>query len=263
MVPDLLAELLGPTDGDQPARARLLVRALHAAFYLAKDLGHGDLAWAVSGHLERAAAELGEPAWDAVAGFVRAHAVVGEGSRSRALSLAQRAADGLAPQAGATGEVYGMLHLSAGMRAASLGRPDAARDHLAEAEQVAARTGDGRFAGLMFGPTNVGVWRLAVDLELGEPDRAIETARAVNVATLPSAARQATFYSDLGQALARTRGREREAVEAILRAEQLAPGRVHTRPTVRATVTELLPRARRDAGGRELRGLAHRMGLSA
>jgi transcriptional regulator with XRE-family HTH domain len=262
LVPSLLNELYAPHDADPQARTRLLVRVLHAAFYLAKDLGHGDLAWAVSGHLDRAAAVLGEPTWGAVAGFVRSHSVLGEGSRPRALQLARRAADVVTPGSGDAGQVYGMCHLSAALQNASLGDPAAARDHLAEAEDVAGYTGDGRFAGLMFGPNNVGVWQLAVHLELGEPGRGVELARGVNVAEIPSTGRQATFYSDLGQALARVRGREEDAVDAFRYAEQLAPARVRTRPAVRSTVTELLARARRNAGGRELRGLAYRMGIA-
>src|SRR5947209_3915649 len=57
------------------AAARLLlVQSLHAAFYLAKDLDHGDLGWLVAGHLHRAATALGEPVWGGVAEFVRGHA---------------------------------------------------------------------------------------------------------------------------------------------------------------------------------------------
>lgn len=261
LVPTLLDELHA-TDEAGSARARLLVRVLHDAFYLSKDLGHGDLAWAVSSHLERAAAELGEPAWGAVAGFVRSHAVLGEGSRRRALQLANRAAAVVAPDAGEAGQVYGMCHLSAALHSASTGAPEAARAHLAEAEDVAGHTSEGTFAGLMFGPTNVGMWQLAVNLELGDAGRAVELARTVDVAAIPSAGRQATFYSDLGQALSRVRGREEQAVEAIRRAEQLAPGRVRTRPAVRSTVTHLLARTRQDSTGRELRGLAYRMGIA-
>lgn len=262
VVPTLLDELYAPHDSDQQARTLLLVRVLHDAFYLTKDLGHGDLAWAVAGHLERAAIVLGESTWGAVAGFVRSHSVLGEGSRPRALRLARRAAEIVSPDDGNAGQVYGMCHLSAALQNASLGDPDAAREHLAEAQDVAGHTGNGQFAGLMFGPTNVGVWQLALHLELGEAGRGVDLARAVKVAEIPSAGRQATFYSDLGQALARMRGREQAAIEAIRRAEHLAPGRVRTRPSVRATVTELLARARRDAGGRELRGLAYRMGIA-
>jgi transcriptional regulator with XRE-family HTH domain len=262
VVPDLIGDLSVARAGGQGVRRRLLVRTLHDAFYLAKDLGHGDLAWAVAGHLDRAAAELGEPSWGALAGFVRSHAVVGEGSRPRALRLAERAAEVVAPDEGDAGQVYGMCHLSAALQSAATGDTSAAGDHLTEAGTVAAHTGEGRFAGLMFGPTNTGIWSLAVHLELGEPGRGVEVARGVNVATIPSAGRQATFYSDLGQALARVRGREAQAVEAIRRAERLAPSRVRTRPSVRGVVTNLLHRAQHDSAGRELRGLAFRMGIA-
>lgn len=263
LVPDLLGELLAPYSHGQQARAQLLVRAMHDAFYLSKDLGHGDLAWAVSGHLERAATRLGEPAWGAVAGFVRSHAVTGERAKPRALSLARRAAEVVAPGGGVEGQVYGMCHLAAALHNAALGMPATAREHLDEAGDVAAHTGDGTFAGLMFGPTNVGVWQLAVCLELGDIGRGLDIARTVDVARLPSAGRQATFYSDLGLTLARMRGRDEQAVDAIRRAEQLAPGRLRTRPPVRAAVTDLLHRTKKESVRRELRGLAHRMGIAA
>ena len=261
-IPDLIGDLYIPQDGEQQARARLLVRALHDAFYLSKDLGHGDLAWWVSGHLERAAAALSDPAWGAVAGFVRSHAVIGKQSRPRALRLAERATEIVSPDGGDAGQAYGMCHLSAALHNAAEGNSTAARDHLAEAEDVASYTGEGRFAGLMFGPNNVGVWQLAVHLELGNAERGLTIARKVNVEDIPSAGRQATFYSDLGLALARLRGREDQAVMALRRAEDLAPGRVRTRPTVRDTVTNLLPRVK-DSAGIELRGMAHRMGIAA
>jgi len=70
-VPGLVGELyaLAEVEGSVEAR-RLLADVLHAAFYLSKDLGHGDLAWMVSGHLHATAAALGEPVLGAVAGFV-------------------------------------------------------------------------------------------------------------------------------------------------------------------------------------------------
>jgi hypothetical protein len=44
--------------------------------------------------------------------------------------------------------------------------------------------------------------------------------------------------------------------------ERLAPQRVRTNPFVREVVTDLMRRARRDAIGRELRGMAYRMDLA-
>lgn len=261
-VPDLLRDLYARPNDDHDA-ARLLVRALHSAFYLSKDLGHGDLAWAVSGHLERAATRFGEPSWGAVAMFVRSHAVVGAHSRPRALTLAQRAAEIVTPDDGDAGQIYGMCHLSSALHAAATGDGATARAHLTEARDVADHTGDGRFAGLMFGPTNVGVWQLAVHLELGDIGRGLEAARGVDATAIPSAGRQATFFSDLGLALTKVRGQAEQAVRAIRRAEQLAPGRVHHRPTVRAAVVDLRQRTLPDSVEREVRGLAFRMRIGA
>lgn len=263
-VPDLVGELytLAEVEGSTEAR-RLLADVLHAAFYLSKDLGHGDLAWMVSGHLHATAAALGEPVLDAVAGFVRSHATVGLRARERGLRLAERSADLLRPDDGPAGQVYGMLHLSAALQSAVTGHADNARAHLDEAAETASRTGDGTFAGLNFGPRNVGVWRVALALELGEPGRVPELARDVDVTAIPSAGRQATFYGDVGRGLATIRGREAQAIEALYRAERLAPQRMRTNPFVRETITDLMRRARRDAGGRELRGMAYRMGLAA
>ncbi len=263
-VPDLVGELyaLAEVDGSVEAR-RLLADVLHAAFYLSKDLGHGDLAWMVSGHLHATATALGEPVLGAVAGFVRSHATVGRKARESGLRLAERNADLLKPDDGPAGQVYGMLHLSAALQSAVTGQADSARAHLDEAAETASRTGDGTFAGLNFGPRNVGVWRVALALELGEAGRVPELARKVEVAAIPSAGRQATFYGDVGRGLARIRGREAQAVEALQQAERLAPQRIRTSPLIRMTVTDLLRRTRRDAGGRELRGMAYRMGLAA
>lgn len=262
MVPDLIGELhtLAEIHGSSEAR-RLLADVLHAAFYLSKDLGHGDLAWMVSGHLHATAVVLGDPVWGAVAGFVRSHATVGSKARERGLMLAERSAELLEPDDGPAGQVYGMLHLSAALQSAVTGRAEGARAHIAEANETALRTGNGTFAELNFGPRNVGIWRVALALELGEPGRVPELARNIDVAAIPSAGRQATFYGDVGRGLATIRGRETQAVEALARAEMLAPERTRTNPFVRETVVDLLRRGWYKAHGRELRGIAYRMGL--
>jgi transcriptional regulator with XRE-family HTH domain len=262
-VPDLISELSTFAEAHGSAEARrLLVDVLYSAAFLSKGLGYSDLAWMVSGHLHAATVALGDPVLGAVAGFVRSHATVGVRARERALTIAQRSAELLEPDDGPAGQVYGMLHLSAALQSAVTGQADSARAHLTEAAETASRTGDGTFARLYFGPRNVGVWRITLAVELGEPGRVVELARDVEVAAIPSAGRQAMFYGDVGRGLATIRGREAQAVEALRRAEGLAPQRIRALPFVRETVTDLLRRARRDAGGRELRGLAYRMGLA-
>jgi transcriptional regulator with XRE-family HTH domain len=262
LVPGLLAETYVAAQATAGSEARiLLAHVLHAAFYLAKDLGHGDLAWQVATRLWSVANAIAEPAWLGVADFVRAHAAVGAGARARSLSVAQQAANALPLGERHVGQVYGMLRLSAALHAAVTGQADDARSYLADARQTAARTGEGSFAGLMFGPRNVGVWEVAVALELGEPERVPELAGAVDVKAIESAGRQATFYCDVARGFAGIRGRSQDAVRALSIAEKLAPQRMRTNPYVRDVLENLLSRTR-GTENRELRGLAYRAGLA-
>ncbi len=53
----------------------------------------------------------------------------------------------------------------------------------------------------------------------------------------------------------------REAVGWLCRAEEAAPQRFRNSPAAAETVAYLMARARATAGGRELRGMASRMGV--
>jgi hypothetical protein len=66
-----------------------------------------------------------------------------------------------------------------------------------------------------------------------------------------------------GRALAQLRGRQDDAVRALRTAESIFPTMVLRDPNVREAIATLLPGARRDAIGTELRGMAHRAGLPA
>lgn len=242
-----------------------LVDCYAAAQFLAKNLGLPDLAQVASRNLRDAAAALSGPEWVGLAAWSRAQAI-SQTARARALAVAVRGADEVAgeldrPQ---VAEVYGSLHLTAALAAMTLGRPGAAADHLAEAADVAERPGVGTgFGMLSFSRGNVEVWRTMIAVESGEGGRAVEIARAVDPGSLPaSPSRRAAFWIDVGRGLAMERPTREEAVGAFLTAEQLAPQRFRANVFAREAVTDLLMRARRDAGGRELRGLAHRMGVA-
>lgn len=74
--------------------------------------------------------------------------------------------------------------------------------------------------------------------------------------------RQIEFWAKLGRALVAEKNTRDPGVRVLVHAEGLAPDRVRTDAMVRETVTGLFRRARRDAGGRELRGLAWRRGIA-
>ncbi|HEY2764961.1 MAG TPA: helix-turn-helix transcriptional regulator [Pseudonocardiaceae bacterium] len=235
-----------------------------AATFTAKHLGEPDLATVAAMHARAVAAELDSPAHTALAELLRAQAVASP-ARARSLVLASVAADRVAPSVGADGgaaEMYGMLHLTCSLNAAALRRPEESADHQAEAADVAARVGTGiNFGHQSFGLANLGFWGVTLAVERGEGGKVAELARAIDPAAVTSASRRAGFYTDLGRGLATERSRRTEAVAALRTAERLAPQRVRANPFVRETVTDLLRQARRDAVGRELRGLAYRMGV--
>ncbi|MGH3797736.1 MAG: helix-turn-helix domain-containing protein [Pseudonocardiaceae bacterium] len=268
MLPGLLRELhtLYVTDPKHRTDVlRALMDCYHAAGVLLKNLGVRGLPTLAAFHARRVAEELDDPAWLGLAAWLRASTLGGKG-RPRMLELSVQGADVLQgrlddPRAQ---QMYGALHLNAALASAAMRRGDDAADHLNEAGAIAERIDpDGRgFGNLYFGPDNVGIWRVSIAVELGEPGHAQELARRVTPARVPSAARQAMYWADLGRGMATERATREQAVGALLRAEKIAPQRIRTNPFVRETVTDLMRRARREAVGRELRGMAYRMGLS-
>lgn len=267
VLPGLLGELhtLYVTDPEHRVDVlRALMDCYHATGVLLKNLGIRGLPTLAAFHARRVAEELEDPAWLGLADWLRAFTLNGTG-RPRMLELSVQGADALQshlddPRAL---QMYGALHLNAALASAVMRHGNDAAAHLTEAGTIADRVDAGGrgFGDLYFGPDNVGIWRLAIAVELGEPGRARELARQVNPAAVPSAARQAMFWADLGRGMAQDRATRDDAVGALLRAEKIAPQRIRTNPFVRETVGDLMRRARREAVGRELRGMAYRMGL--
>jgi hypothetical protein len=105
------------------------------------------------------------------------------------------------------------------------------------------------------------MWRLAGALEGGDHERAVATAEYLHPEAHPNVPRRAAYWVDYGRALARVRGRRDDAAVAFRRAEMISPLHLHRSPLARDTLAELVAHARRDALGRELRGMAYRSGL--
>ncbi|HWR46036.1 MAG TPA: hypothetical protein VN327_00250 [Pseudonocardiaceae bacterium] len=160
-------------------------------------------------------------------------------------------------------QTCGMLHLMAATAAGARGDHNTSATHLAEASALADRmdTEVGTWANLWFGPTSVGFYRTSLALEVGEHGQAVQAAQAVHPELLPNR-RQAEFWAAVGRALVAEKKTREKGVRVLLHAEQLAPQRIRHNLLVREVVAGLLRQARRDAGGRELRGLAWRMGIA-
>ncbi|MGH4014349.1 MAG: helix-turn-helix domain-containing protein [Pseudonocardiaceae bacterium] len=158
-------------------------------------------------------------------------------------------------------QLAGMLALSRSLVAAAKRQPADVEAALDYAGELAERTGQGNAYLMGFGPTNVGLWQMAASLEVGDHEHVIAIAERLNPREHPSRERQATYWMDYGRAQAHLRGRRDGAVRALRTAEELFPMRVLRNPFAREAIAVLLPGAKRDAVGRELRGMAYRAGL--
>jgi hypothetical protein len=203
----------------------------------------------------------------AAAGCARvlAAALLSAGQDRKAKELCLNLATPLQGQLGVASpthlSVYGSLLLKASVATSRLGERADTQELLAEAERAAQRLGrDANCMWTAFGPTNVGVHRVAASVELGDGGTAVEHAKQIRPTRLPSLERRAQCLVDIARGYGQW-GRTSEATKVLLAAEQVAPEEVRVHPTVRSLVLELLhQRRRRDP---ELRRVAHRVGALA
>ncbi|MFF0149502.1 helix-turn-helix protein [Amycolatopsis sulphurea] len=260
LLPSLITDLLHHAHGRHRDRAlEGLMTAYYATGNVSGRLGRRQLSY-LAGERVRASAELlDDREWLGVATWVRAQ-FLSSTSRQRQYKLALDAVD--AP--GARLESRGMGHLTAAMSAAARGDTDTAREHLDDAGKMADRVqvaDSWGLATLNFTRANVGIWRVAIGTELGDGGKVAEVGRKVKWWSLPLS-RQGAFWMDLGRGLMQDRRSREDGLRAILKAEALTPQQVRNNVFVREVVSDQLRRAQRDAGGRELRGLAWRMGVA-
>ncbi len=269
LTPVLLGELHGAYARMPHQRPEVLVglmTAYSSAAFTSKRLGDRGLPSLAARAAQQCAEALGDPVWLGYAAWLRGDAT-GQLDRAGQYRRSVVAAESLTSRLDCSDalQACGMLHLSAALAAGAQADHDTTATHLHEASALAARmdTEVGTWAHLWFGPTNVGIWKTSIAVELREPGRALEAAKTVHPELLPSTSRQAEFWAEVGRALlAAGKTTRDQGIRALLHAEKLAPQRIRTDLLLRETVADLLRHARRDASGRELRGLAWRMGIA-
>ncbi|MGH3814541.1 MAG: helix-turn-helix domain-containing protein [Pseudonocardiaceae bacterium] len=241
-----------------------LIDAHRVAMRTAKDLGGHGLSILTARAVQQCAEALDDVAWRGCAVVVRGYAT-GELDRAGQYHRSVAAAETLTGRLDSSDalQACGMLHLQAAQAAGAEGDHDTSATHLEEASALAARmdTEVGSWANLFFGPTTVGRWRTHLAVQLGEHGQALEIAKTVHPELLPKRY-HAFFWSEVGRALVAGNTTRHKGVRVLLHAEQLAPQLIRHDVLVREAVAGLLRQARRDAGGRELRNLAWRMGVA-
>jgi transcriptional regulator with XRE-family HTH domain len=254
-------------DGDRRrAASRLLAETYQCVGFTMANAGQRDLAWIAADRGIIAAEESEDRLVVAASTRMLAHGLLAMGRHDKAQQVAVTALTTLEPGLGAAPaphlSIYGALLQTNAVVAARRGDRAGANESLAEAAVIAQRLGEDRNDfWTVFGPTNVGIHRASVLVELGDAGRVIEQAQTINPTHLPSLERRAHHQLDVAQGYGQWR-KDHEAFDALLHAERLAPQEVHHQPAVRLLVVELLQRERRTTKPM-LRELAQRVGVLA
>ncbi|MFI8083693.1 helix-turn-helix domain-containing protein [Kitasatospora sp. NPDC086009] len=224
-------------------------QAVAAAFVRQDEV---DAAWVAADRAVQAAEKSGQPL-HVFAGIYRlAHAFV----RLQRLDQAEHAAGGavaaLRSYVSTTDpppealSVLGALHLVLALAAARAGQRDRSRNELDNARAVAARLGEDRNDfHLEFGPTNVEIQAVSTAVDLGDAGEALDLGHRIDAGRL-SPERRSRLLIDLGRAHAQRRHLG-EALDCLLRAEELAPENVRAHVAARETIRELILVAGRSA----------------
>ncbi|HSV64440.1 MAG TPA: helix-turn-helix domain-containing protein [Mycobacteriales bacterium] len=245
--------------------AHLTVLASYHATWILQAVSRHDLAFIVTGVMDRAAADAEDPVTTALAAITRSYSLaqVAVGAYGAAVDVASDAADAISAVGGAeAAAALGHLQLAAGFASAALRNDDEAATCLHVAWEQAGRVTEPTLFGrhLGFGAANVRLHQVAVCVELGQAELAVQASTDLEVDRAPNRERAACWLADLGRAHAALE-QDAEAVRAFRRAEAIAPLRTRLHPLVREAVAGMVGRAQRAAVGRDLRGLAHRMGM--
>jgi hypothetical protein len=130
------------------------------------------------------------------------------------------------------------LHLQSALAASRAGKQDAANAHLVEARDTARRLGDDLDPVLSFGPTNVGIWSVALAVEALDAPQALKRARTLVIPANAPKERVGHHHMDLARAWLLYGDRTR-SLASLQEAKRVAPAQTRYNPMVHETVRAL------------------------
>ena len=252
-------------DGDEQAAASaLLADAYIVAANFVIKLNDDPFAWTLADRALQAAQAGDDPL--TIADGRRAVATVlrRTGRPAKARELLMRAVRDIEPQGCASPDqlsMYGTLLEVAAYTAAVDGNRPAASELIAEASAIATRLGgDANHRFTAFGPANVALYQVSIAQVLGDSGTAIEHAKTLRPAVIPTAERQGRYWIDVARAFHQW-GKPEPCYRALLAAERAAPAEVRYRPPVHRIAEDLLRADSRSLPG--LPAFARRIGVPA
>ncbi|MFF0452278.1 helix-turn-helix domain-containing protein [Nocardia africana] len=220
----------------------MMCELYYSSHSLAHKLGYTDLATVAVDRIAWAAGESTSQLWKATSQFQRAALLSSGGDWAAALTFLEQCRVEIEPRLGAGRRsdliAWGGLHLQSGLAAARSGKRDLADEHLSEARETASRLGDDRDTILSFGPTNVGIWSVALAVEAMDGTEALNRAKALVIPSDAPKERAGHHYIDLSRAFL-LHGNRRHAFTALQTAKSIAPAQTRYNPMVHETVRAL------------------------
>ncbi|UJW30518.1 hypothetical protein L3Q67_35775 [Saccharothrix sp. AJ9571] len=153
----------------------------------------------------------------------------------------------------------GSLLLVAAIAAVRSGNAWTARDRLREAVPLAQHVGERNTCWTAFGPTNVAMYAVSVEVESGEAVEGLRLAERINHDRSPSIERRVAFLLDQAKGYKQRRDYA-SALLLLQTAEQEAPEDVRNRPAAHDLIREVVGNGRRTVSSEAVR-LATRVGV--
>ncbi|MEU8701661.1 helix-turn-helix transcriptional regulator [Streptomyces sp. NPDC048680] len=209
--------------------------------------GRTDLALMSADRALRAAEDADDALRIAVAHWNAGHALLSQpGSEADAVDVAMTAAaqlDRATKDTTETVAVKGALELVVAVAEAKTERSWAARDRLNKVLPLARRAGEGNVLRTVFGPTNVQLHALSVEMADGDALEGLRLADQVDISQIPSNERTFTFGMEVAACYDLRRDYAAVLVH-LLELEQLAPEDLERSPLANALATSLVRQAR-------------------
>ncbi|WP_051400091.1 helix-turn-helix domain-containing protein [Haloechinothrix halophila] len=245
---------------DQQASHRIAADLYGLLRTVTKRVGRGDLSLLAADRAVRAAEAADDPLRMAGATWNLTQVLLADGQTEGAEATAMHAVEQLQP--GVTDgnpdalALSGALHLVAAIAAARRGDTWTARDRLRTTVPWAEHTGERNTCWTAFGPTNVAMYAVSVEVEAGE---GLRLAERIDYEHSPSIERRVAFLLD--QAKGHQQRRDYgSALTLLSAAEREAPEDVRYRPAAHAVLRTVAERGHRSIS-REAARLADRVGL--
>ena len=271
VIPELAADVqcAQRAAGASDARERREAQRIAADFYyllrtFTKRIGRTDLSLLAADRSLQAAEAADDPVRIAAAKWNLGHVLLAQGEADGAEEIAFKAIEDLRIEAGdGNGDAValeGALWLVAVIAAVRNNNPWAARDRLRDKAWPAAHmTGDGNVMWTVFGPVNVALHAVSVEMESGEASEALRIADDVDVAGSPSLERRTTFALEVARCYEQRRD-DPGVFLHLMNAEASGPEDLRYNTLARDLVHGLLKRAR-PTYAPQVRALAQRIDL--